>query len=79
MYIVAAKKRGIFSTWSFPTQSPTDTQVFTHTLSVSFIQVLPDQLENDMATTSGLLPKLPPDLFYPLTIQSDASFAFSLT
>jgi hypothetical protein len=29
----------------------------------------------DSAFTSGLLPKLPADLFYPLTIQSDTSGA----
>ena len=40
------------------------------------IKVLPTELMQDMTTTSGLFPKLPADLFYPLTVQSD-SFAIN--
>jgi hypothetical protein len=46
-------------------------------MSVNFIEVLPDELINDRSVRSGLFPKLPADLFYPLQVQSDSSFAIS--
>ncbi|TNV81215.1 hypothetical protein FGO68_gene9424 [Halteria grandinella] len=80
-YIVSAKKTGIYETWKYSTDSTTNIanqKLFNHFVKVNFVEVLPDELQNDMTTTSGLFPKLPADLFYPLAIQSDSSSATNL-
>jgi glycerol-3-phosphate responsive antiterminator len=68
-YIVGAKRRGIYDVWRFKSAEQTDLTVaqnFVHSLQVSFIEVLPDEIINDRSVRSGLFPKLPADLFYPL-------------
>lgn len=75
--ISAARARGINQTWT--STDPTIAQNFTHYLAVSFIEAKPDLFRDDTpAPTSGLIPELPPDLFYPLTIQSDSSLSMAL-
>jgi hypothetical protein len=71
-YIVGAILKGTPDVWD------SDVLSYYHTLTVNFIEVLPDDLLNDAAFTSGLLPKLPSDLFYPLSVVSDSSHAYSL-
>jgi hypothetical protein len=54
-------------------QNSSTSQAFYHTIDVSFSEFLPDLLIQDETPTSGMLPKFPNDLFYPLAIQSSAS------
>jgi hypothetical protein len=37
-------------------------------VKISFSEVLPEELLKGVVSTSGLLPKFPADLFYPLAI-----------
>jgi hypothetical protein len=75
--ISAARALGISHTWTI--SDPSTPQNFTHYLAVSFIETKPDMFRDDTpAPTSGLIPILPPDLFYPLMIQSDSSLAIAL-
>ena len=77
LMISAARARGVNQTWT--STDPSSTQNFTHYLAVSFIETKPDLFRDDTpAPTSGLIPVLPPDLFYPLTIQSDSSLSMAL-
>ena len=71
-YIVGAILKGTPVVWK------SDVFSYYHTLSINFIEVLPDDLLNDATFTSGLLPKLPSDLFYPLSVVSDSSHAYTL-
>jgi hypothetical protein len=71
-YIVGAVLKGNKQLWTI------DTSTFSHSLTVNFIEVLPDDLLDDATFTSGLLPKLPADLFYPLSVVSDSSRASNL-
>eukprot|EP00347_Sterkiella_histriomuscorum_P008496 403344876 len=73
-YVVGARLSGVYDTWKFQTSGAT-TQLFNHFIQVKFTEVLPDDLVKEKQTTSGLLPKLPSDLFYPLAVQSTAGFA----
>jgi len=67
-YIVGAKLSGIYDTWRFSQDEPTSTQAFNHFIKVSYSTVLPEDLLGGVVSTSGLLPKFPADLFYPLGI-----------
>jgi len=75
--ISAARALGVNQTWSI--SDPTSAKNFTHFLAVSFIETKPDMFRDDTpAPISGLIPIFPPDLFYPLAIQSDSSLSMAL-
>jgi hypothetical protein len=71
----------VYKTWKYSADSTTNlanSQLFSHFVDVKFVEVLPEALQNDMTTTSGLFPKFPADLFYPLAVQSDTSESTTL-
>ncbi|CDW81539.1 UNKNOWN [Stylonychia lemnae] len=71
-YVIGVRVTGIYDQWSYNQIDATTAQSFSHFARVKFVEALPEDLLQQNTPTSGLLPKLPYDLFYPLTVQSDA-------
>ena len=71
-YVVAAHKEGVEKSWRFTESNDATPQTFSHSLSITFKEILPEELIFDETPTSGLLPKVPVDLFRPLLTKSSA-------
>ena len=74
-YIVGAQIELVRDTWSYnkfdSAGASTAKQEFTHTVFVSYTDVISSQLLQDLTQESQFfLPKMPNDLFYPFTLDS---------
>lgn len=67
-YIAGARITPIFDDWIY-TGTGTDKVSFNHRVYISYQDIVPDELLLAQQTESQfLMPKLPKDLFYPITI-----------
>ena len=48
--------------------------MFTFTLEVKYIDLVPEKFKDDADPTSGLVPKLPSDIFNPLMTKSNGIY-----
>ena len=68
-YIVQAQMSGLYDKWTFTKEDTSEGQEFTHYVAFNFVKVVAEEYEST-GLGSGLLPSLPEDLFYPLSVSS---------
>mmetsp|Transcript_18253 Transcript_18253/g.13263 ORF Transcript_18253/g.13263 Transcript_18253/m.13263 type:complete len:177 (-) Transcript_18253:24-554(-) len=69
-YIIQVQLSGLYDQWTFTNTDPDQPQEFTHYIAFNFIEVAPQDYKTSEIWGQGLIPELPEDLFYPLSMTS---------